>query len=468
MADRNLYRAGFLLALLLFAGMTVVDFTTRSEATGLDEKVGTQVAPPSNNTTVISTHLQFKGRLFSIGPDGTLTYFNDTYDGYFDVDPSPVGDRTVLYVASTRLPNSDTCAATICRQQVVERVNLSTGEVTRLHSEIGVPYSDAEWHDVDRVNDTHIAVADMQDDSVFILDTRTGVKTYEWDVQSYLPLETGNEYPGDWVHLNDVEVLEDGRLLASLRNQDQVVFLNRQGVVEDMTLGGEDETDVLYEQHNPDYIPAERGGPALVVADSENNRVVEYQREGDEWIQSWIWQDARMQWPRDADRLPNGNTLITDSHADRVVEVNRSGGIVWEFPITAYEAERLETGDESAGGESAASLGLESVQPGRDEDTGSTRQLTVADRVRRSITKTLPNKWINGVAAVSPSWMGFFGVFGLVFAVLTTIAWAGFEVWASGLRPRLPVYRKAGAGLQSSSEDEEDPDDEHADPSDEV
>jgi hypothetical protein len=451
MADRKLYRVGFLLALLLFAGMTVVDFTTRSEVTGLGDKVGTQVAPPSNNTTVITTHLQFEGRLLSIAPDGTLTYFNDTYDGYFDVDPSPVGTHTVLYVASNRLRGSDRCAATICREQVVERLNLSTGEVTRLHSEIGVPYSDAEWHDVDRVNDTHIAVADMQDDSVFIMDTRTGVKHYEWDVQSYLPLSTGNEYPGDWVHLNDVEVLDDGRLLASLRNQDQVVFLNQNGVIENMTLGSEGETSVLYEQHNPDYIPPERGGPALVVADSENNRVIEYQREGEEWVQSWVWQDARMQWPRDADRLPNGNTLITDSHADRVIEVNRSGGIVWKFPITAYEAERLETGDESAGGESAARLGLESVRPGSDTDDGG-KQLGIAARLRRSITKPLPNKWINGIAAVSPSWMGFFGVFGLVFAVLTTIAWAGFEVWASGLRPRLPVYRKEDAGLHSSTD----------------
>ena len=44
----------------------------------------------------------------------------------------------------------------------------------------------------------------------------------------------------------------------------------------------------------------------------------------------------RLEWTHDADRLPNGNTLIADTsdsptHTDRVIEVNSTGDIVWAY-----------------------------------------------------------------------------------------------------------------------------------------
>ncbi len=59
----------------------------------------------------------------------------------------------------------------------------------------------------------------------------------------------------------------------------------------------------------------------------------------------------KFNWPRDADRLENGNTLITDSLNKRLVEVNRSGETVWSYntPEVPYEAERLPEG-ETVGG----------------------------------------------------------------------------------------------------------------------
>jgi hypothetical protein len=80
---------------------------------------------------------------------------------------------------------------------------------------------------------------------------------------------------------------------------------------------------LFYEQHNPDYIPEERGGPAVLVADSENGRVVEYGRTPGNgtpvtdgtWERTWQWRDGRLQWPRDADRLPNGGWLSSSPSA---------------------------------------------------------------------------------------------------------------------------------------------------------
>jgi hypothetical protein len=89
----------------------------------------------------------------------------------------------------------------------------------------------------------------------------------------------------------------------------------------------------------------------VLVADSGNNRVVELHRtDGGEWQIAWYLTGANgipFSWPRDADRLPNGHTLVTDSANQRIVEVNESGGLVWSYetPLVPYEAERLPVGE---------------------------------------------------------------------------------------------------------------------------
>ncbi|MEM9407004.1 MAG: hypothetical protein AAGA81_13285 [Acidobacteriota bacterium] len=40
-----------------------------------------------------------------------------------------------------------------------------------------------------------------------------------------------------------------------------------------------------------------------------------------------------------ASRLPNGNTLLVESDAGRVLEVTKSGGIAWEY-MSPYRAGR--------------------------------------------------------------------------------------------------------------------------------
>lgn len=292
--------------------------------------------------------------IIAYSPEGEIVYYNDSLLVYNDVDPLKTGDSTVLYVGAEHLHRSKCHATTNCWLNVVETLNLTTGEVTRIYSRIN-PGGQNQWHDVDRIGDSRLLVADIAFDRVFIINTTSGVIEWAWDAQSDFRIRSGSGgvYPGDWTHLNDVELLEDGRVMVSLRNQDMVVFIDRQqGLQENWTLGADDKHSVLYEQHNPDYIPPERGGPSVLVADSENNRIVEYHRtESGEWVQTWEWTDPQLMWPRDADRLPNGNTLITDTNGGRVLEVNPQGEIVWSVKIRgAYDAERLGTGDESAGG----------------------------------------------------------------------------------------------------------------------
>jgi hypothetical protein len=315
------------------------------------------------------------GQIVAYDDDGNVVYRNASLWIYHDVDPSPHGEHTVTYVASDGA-EGDECPGQRCLRNVIERVNLTTGEVTRLHSWVDTRNGSTQTHDVDRVNDSVFLVADISyPDRVYMVNTTTGEEIWEWRVSEAYEPSSGGDYPSDWTHLNDVEYLSDGRVMANLRNQDQVVFIEPgEGIQPEWTLGTDDDYGVLYEAHNADYIPAERGGPAVVVADSENNRLVEYQREDGDWVRTWHWQDTTMQWPRDADRLPSGRTLVADSHGQRIMSVERDGTIAWSqpFPTGSYDVELLGTGDESTGGESAAELGLRSRWPGIPMSDGNT------------------------------------------------------------------------------------------------
>ena len=254
----------------------------------------------------------------------------------------------------------------------------------------------------------------------------------------------GGTYGGDWTHLNDVEELPDGRYVASLRNQDQVVFIDpQQGLLEEWTLGTDDNHEVLYEQHNPDYIPRERGGPAVLVADSENNRVVEYQRVNGRWKQTWAWTNDNVRWPRDADRLSNNNTLITVSNGNRVIEVDQSGEVVWKVAVnTPYEAERIHTGDESHSGNSARAANLQS--PGTKKDTVSreSSSLGTVSRFKYEVRSIVPNILINGLLFVLPIWIGFEEFIFLVVLLCASMVWVATELYWRGYRLRVPVQHR--------------------------
>ncbi|WP_227380336.1 arylsulfotransferase family protein [Haladaptatus halobius] len=332
---------------------------------------------------------------------------------------------------------------------------MSTDEVDRLYSRVvptysgfRIPYTN-RWHDVDRINETHFAVADIERDRVFIVNTSSEIITWEWQALVHYSYKSGGPYPNDFTHVNDVEVLPDGRIMASIRNQDEVVFINRtSGVNESWTLGEENNHTILFGQHNPDYIPKSRGGPAVIVADSHNDRVVEFQRVNGEWKQSWVWQDAQMQWTRDADRLPNGHTLITDTHGNRILEINEDGEKVWSaqsnFP---YDAERLGTGDESAGGPSAqrANLAGKATVASEAKDTAS-KVKTSDDGLAALPTKTLtavedtiPPKLLNAALYVMPGWFNVLEVLVLIVGLFVGLTWCLAEAYWRGYRLQLPV-----------------------------
>lgn len=52
-------------------------------------------------------------------------------------------------------------------------MNLTTGERTRLFSRAVSTTGSSEWHDVDRINESALLVADIKRDRVFMVDPET-------------------------------------------------------------------------------------------------------------------------------------------------------------------------------------------------------------------------------------------------------------------------------------------------------
>jgi hypothetical protein len=366
------------------------------------------------------------GTIVAIGPEGRLTYFNDSRSTYFDVDPIEGTDSTVEVVAADHLTGEECQATTLCAHVVVEQHNISTGETEVVTDWIvGHGYRSNRPHDVDRIGEHRLAIADTGQNRVRVHNTATGVDEYTWNLQNKYQVGTGGEFPDDWGHINDVERISGGRWIISPRNMDQVLFLNESGLIDSWTLGTVNNHSIIYEQHNPDYIPADRGGPAVLIADSQNNRIVEYQRVDGSWERSWTWTDEQTSWPRDADRLPNGNTLITDTNGDRIVEVDREGGVIWSMEINRpYESERLGTGDESTGGQSAEALALAPKQIEAEED----RSGSPIESVKNDVLGLVPRRLVAGLEFILPPWMDAYRFGTAIITGITLFVWGGIEL----------------------------------------
>jgi hypothetical protein len=223
---------------------------------------------------------------------------------------------------------------------------------------------DSEVHDAEMLPSGNLLVADMEYESIFVLNPETRERVWTWNASQFYDAPA-DPTTTDWLHLNDVDRIGDGRFLVSIRDENQLLVVERgRGVVE--IINEESDPDVLNRQHNPHWL----GDGAVVVADSENHRVVELHEDGTtgEWKVAWSVStvgNIDLDWPRDADRLPNGHTLITDSRNNRVVEIEENGSVVASYavPSLPYEADRLPYSEPPAAAVSA-------YGPGHGDDGG--------------------------------------------------------------------------------------------------
>jgi hypothetical protein len=384
-------------------------------------------------------------RLIGVAPDAETAW---VYDGtnraswYYDVDPLPGDDLLVTSISR--------------RETVILRMDRETRDV-EWRERIDIH----DTHDVDLLPNGNLVVANMRNydeeqgvsnDRIFIYDRETEQITWEWRFRDHYPNDTDGGFKPDWSHVNDVDVVDDGSaFLVSPRNFDQVIKIDRETKEIVWRLGEDDAHGILHEQHNPDLLRGPGGEPTVLVADSENDRVVEYARRDGEWVRTWTLV-GNMSWPRDADRLPNGNTLITDTLNHRIIEVTPTGEVVWEYYATwgPYDAERVAAGDGSNGPTMA-----EQNATGRYEVTGG--QSEAAARigpaewlaVRLSGTpvaapaSAFATRWEHVAPWARPVWMAPWSLAYLAVALLLALGWVGAEAILARRRIAAAVERTA-------------------------
>ncbi|WP_238392148.1 aryl-sulfate sulfotransferase [Halorussus amylolyticus] len=374
------------------------------------------------------------------GPNGNVT----ALDGHGNVEWS-IGD--IISYQNVQMLDNGTVLATYaaggyercgpydppCKRTGVRIIdpdpdsNSTTGEGSVAEPEIVYDWSypvqtrkDSEVHDAEMLPNGDVLVADMEWESIFTYDPETGERNWTWNASDYYdpPDDPRSE---DWLHLNDADYIGDDRFLVSIRNENQLLVVERgEGVVDVINEDGDE--DVLNQQHNPHWL----GDGAVVVADSENHRVVELHEndETGEWEVAWSVAKVggiAFDWPRDADRLPNGNTLVTDSRNNRVVEITRNGSVAasYSVPSLPYEADKLPHGEQPADTE-----GLEPYDTDTESDIG------LFDR-------KIPVLWLLLAGArdvlALPYWVSEIHVLAVLVAV-GLWSWGGYLLMRSGLR----------------------------------
>lgn len=184
------------------------------------------------------------------------------------------------------------------------------------------------------------------DDEVMYADVirevnRAGQIVWEWHARDHLqpedfPIAAGfGRY--HWPLVNGLAVDANGRVLMSLRTTSGIIGVNRETGRVDLRIG----PDVVSHQHAP--VPLANGN--ILAFDNGNfrhgahvvfSRVVEI----DPATQRVVWSYADdvvnlfyTPFMGNAQRLPNGNTHVTESSTGRLFEVTPVGEVVWEYVI---------------------------------------------------------------------------------------------------------------------------------------
>ncbi len=143
-----------------------------------------------------------------------------------------------------------------------------------------------------------------------------------------------------WAVCNSVRETANGDLIVGYRSASTVLILDRQTRAVKWSLGPE----VLAQQHDPHELD---NGNILIFDNGSfragvtlpYSRVIEVDRASKQIV--WEYVDNPLQsfyspYMGSAQRLPNGNTLITDASFGRIFEVMPRGDVVWEYVVPFF------------------------------------------------------------------------------------------------------------------------------------
>ncbi|MFH1435673.1 MAG: aryl-sulfate sulfotransferase [Pseudomonadota bacterium] len=204
-------------------------------------------------------------------------------------------------------------------------------------------------------------------DAIVEFDLETKRETGAWPLREAVPFEDicvqcffGEDYffGHDWTHLNALLLDPDfEHLYLSVRNLNRIYKISYStGLpVWVMGEGGDFGQGLFFHQHEPELV----GEGRMLLFDNGlhragtdyYSRAIEVRFDAENKAAEVVWEyrekpDFFTGIGGDADRLANGNTLITDSINARIIEVAPDGQVLWELklplPYRIYKAIRLE------------------------------------------------------------------------------------------------------------------------------
>ncbi|WP_440010237.1 aryl-sulfate sulfotransferase [Halomicrococcus sp. SG-WS-1] len=341
----------------LAAAFVVLAAVLGIQAVTADQEVKAETVaegPYEGHTLISVQSYKLNGRLIEVNTstNDVVWEYDPPNSRVFDAEQLENGN--VLVAVTTKLPPSKCpeehlqVASKQCIQAKVLELDYPSKEVVWNYSWYDEYITHHEVHDVDRLSNGETAIIDMGNDRAFTVNQQ-GEITWEWQAENHLAEGTefhrkygGPPDPGgekDWTHMNDIDKLENGNFQISVRNFDVVIEVSPETNEIVDVVGRPGNHAVMNEQHNPDRL---EGSDHLLVADSQNDRVVELNATTGDVVWKYGGKSL-LHWPRDADRLPNGNTLITDTFNNRVVEINPDGEVVWRYEgvMMPYSADRM-------------------------------------------------------------------------------------------------------------------------------
>ncbi len=281
--------------------------------------------------------------------DGSTTYIIDRNKNVKWSYPSVASDVEML-------PNGNVLlclyGGPLAENAEIREVNITTDATVWSITEVdGAPLNwthDVDWIGKDKSGEDIFLIADTSGNRVVEF-YRNGTTKWAWyAIDHYTYGVPVLEMGWDWTHLNDADRLPDGSTMICLRNFDKIIIVNSTETEELLWEYGEyGEHTYINHPHNPEYTP--KG--TILISDSENHRIIELNKTTKEII--WEYSptgDEYLGWPRDADILPNGNMLISDSASsggkNRIWEINATTKEVEWYHDTSgfnYDADRLDT-----------------------------------------------------------------------------------------------------------------------------
>jgi outer membrane protein assembly factor BamB len=224
-----------------------------------------------------------------------------------------------------------------------------------VHSTVTTPWPGLEAIETPFVDD-QVAVLDADGNELKVVSILQAIQGS--DFESLLIYADPEYKKGDFLHTNSITYLDEqkaasfpnaqaGDVLLSLRQIDVLAVMDIDAETIKWAARG-----TWHFQHDPDVL--EDGNVLLFdnrgdLKNGARSRILEfnprtlevvweYPDDQDEHLYTSIYGSQQ--------RLPNGNTLISESNNGRILEVTRSGDIVWEFKVPERSINRR--GDEIA------------------------------------------------------------------------------------------------------------------------